>query len=519
LADFTAQVVFRPVDGRGQNDPAMTTDIHLIQKGVAQLFVDDVLIGHETGLRRTLHQPVKDNDGEFPIIELGDEFGGLRSTLESNGTILYDPRLGRYVMFALGYAFSSNAWDRVRRYRFTSGDGINWIHGDDGRPQVVFPRSEADLYNPKAGRNAAGTDMFSCCFDSSDPIYPYKGWQWFPKWTDHGAMVYTQSRDGVNWELGDEVAPYNLHPIEHEGHVMEGPGDGTSIYLDPVEHRYLASIRYWCRDEVGPGNRLRSRAYLFLDRIDERPDFGRIEGLDLVPSAEEKNGDRPSDEYYMTSTWRYESLWLGGLRIWHRDGNYPYSPAGSAFLKLVVSRDGLHWNKVPYLNDDGVSEVFIPNGPEGGNGGRNDGGYITEFTQGPLQIGDELIYYYGATSYGKNNPDENRVTGGGIFRARMRKDGFVSVDNGCLTTRLLRSEGDELMTNSIGALSVEVLDATGKSRGKISIDGDDVRTRIRISGKNLRQLVGSDKSTGSTNPFKLRFRLGSDGRLFSFAVA
>jgi hypothetical protein len=497
----------------------MNTNVYEVQEGVAQLFVDDELLEDAIDLRRTLHQPVKDNGGEYPVIELKDEFGGLRSTLESNGTIVYDPSLCRYVMFALGYSFSSESWDRVRRYRFTSEDGINWTHGDDGRPQVVYPRTRADLYNPKVGRNAACIDMFSCCYDRSDPTYPYKGWQWFPKWTDHGAMVYTRSQDGIDWELGDEVAPYNLHPIEHEGHVMEGPGDGTCFYLDPVEHRFLASIRYWCRDEVGPGNRLRSRAYLFLDRIDERLDLSRMEGLDLVPPAEEKGGDHPWDEYYMTSTWRYESMWLGGLRIWHGDGNYPYSPAGSAYLKLVASRDGLHWSKVPFLNDDGYDEVFIPNGPEGGNDGRNDGGYITEFTQGPLQIGDELIYYYGASSFGKNNPDEIRVTGGGIFRARMRRDGFVSVDEGLLTTRLLQSKGDELLINSSGQLMVDVLDTEGNVRGKTAIDGDDIRKQIRFSGKSLRQLVGTEESTGFTIPFRLRFRMAPGGRLFSFSVS
>jgi hypothetical protein len=39
----------------------------------------------------------------------------------------------------------------------------------------------------------------------------------------------------------------------------------------------------------------------------------------------------------------------------------------------------------------------------GGNAGKNDGGYLTEFSQGPLRIGDELIYYYGCSSYGKNH--------------------------------------------------------------------------------------------------------------------
>ena len=88
-------------------------------------------------------------------------------------------------------------------------------------------------------------------------------------------------------------------------------------------------------------------------------------------------------------------------------------------MKLAVSRDGLKWAKVPFPNDDGIPEVFIPNGPEGGNDGLNDGGYMTDISTGPLRIGDELMFYYGSSSYGKNHPQGIRVSGGGIFRARF----------------------------------------------------------------------------------------------------
>jgi hypothetical protein len=120
----------------------------------------------------------------------------------------------------------------------------------------------------------------------------------------------------------------------------------------------------------------------------------------LIPAAAERNGDMPFDEYYSSTAWRYESLWLGGLRIWHSGGDYPYSAAGAAYLKLVSSRDGLNWQKVPFQNEDGRPEVFIPNGKEGDCGARNDGGYMSEFSNAPIRIGDELIYYYGSSSWG-----------------------------------------------------------------------------------------------------------------------
>ena len=73
-----------------------------VEKGAPQLFVDDLLIASQENLKRTLHQPKKDNGGNFPILQLPpDFFGDIPGTLMANGTIVYDPKINRYVMFAL----------------------------------------------------------------------------------------------------------------------------------------------------------------------------------------------------------------------------------------------------------------------------------------------------------------------------------------------------------------------------------------------------------------------------------
>jgi len=66
--------------------PAVT-----LKSGEAQLFVDDYLIASQSDLQRTLRKPKKDDGGNRPVIAIEDEFGETRSTLEANGTILYDP--------------------------------------------------------------------------------------------------------------------------------------------------------------------------------------------------------------------------------------------------------------------------------------------------------------------------------------------------------------------------------------------------------------------------------------------
>ncbi len=387
---------------------------------------------------------------------------------------------------------------------------MNWIKGDDGTPQ----RIPFDLTDAASGTSARNTDLFSYYYDTKDAAHPYKGWLHFSNWSDgREGIYYVRSFDGMVWERVRQITSSGSREIQQDGHTFRGPGDVTTFYHDPVTDRFIGSLRFASREGVGPGNknRLRSKEFVWLDRMDEPVDLKRIERLDLVPAGAAANGDLPDDEYYSATTWRYESLWLGGLKVWHGGGDYPYSAAGSAFLKLIVSRDGQHWKKVPFLNDAGQPEVFIANGPEGGNDGRNDGGYITEVTNAPLRIGDELIYYYGSSSFGKNHPNDMRVSGGGIFRARLRPDGFVSVDGGTLTTKPLRFEGKDLFVNGNGPITVTILDAAEESLGTATMNGDSLRHRVSFNGKSLHELASGGGA-------RLRFTVSGTARLYSFTI-
>jgi hypothetical protein len=494
----------------------------LIQDGVAQMFIDDYLIESSITLERTLHQPKKDNDGNFPIIELGDEYGKDGATLEANGTIVYDPKIKRYVMFAMGFTITRQDWDRTRIYRFTSEDGMNWIKGDDGSPEQVYPNNSDELFDPVSGKRATYIDMFSCYYDKSDNKYPYKGWLWFSNWGDELEGIHLLiSSDGKTWKREKQIIDGyagkddpTCHEIRQDGWVVRGASDVTLFYHDDVENRFLGLFKFLAPKEVDYGNRQRSRAYMFIDRIDVPLDLERgIRHIEFLPPVAKIDGNMPYDEFYASTAWRYESLWLGGLKVWHRRGDYPYSAAGCAFFKLAVSRDGLSWDKVQFKNDSGIPEVFIPNGPEGGNSGHNDGGYMTEFSQGPLRIGDQLIYYYGATSWGKNFPNWMRLSGGGIFRARLRPDGFVSVDKGNFRTKLLEFKGNNLYVNSVGHIKIEILDEDSKSLGSTNLNGDSFRHEVTFNGKSLGELVPSGKA-------HLHFTVSDhgSGSLYSFTI-
>ena len=253
-----------------------------LEPGAPQLFVDDHLIERSRGLRRTLHRPVKDGGGLEPVIALGDEYGDLGATLEANGTIVWDPRLERWVMFALALASARRGPDRARLYRFTSRDGIAWTKGADGRPeQIVF-----DLTDPRTGASATGIDLFACHYDASEERHPYRGWLY--NWGRPLEGVYfVRSPDGRAWERGRRVAAAESRWLVQDGRVLHGPGDVTTFSpdRDPDTGRHLALLKFFSPRPVEHRSRLRSRAFMWVERLDEAIDLDRLERVDLVPPA------------------------------------------------------------------------------------------------------------------------------------------------------------------------------------------------------------------------------------------
>jgi len=477
-----------------------------LQPGVAQLFIDDALIESQQNLERRLHCPVKDNGGNEPVIAARPG-----TTILAYGTIVFDSKLKKYVMFSQGFV-------ERHMYRFTSDDGLSWDTGEGGEFEEITFGPPPEMEPGAIGR--PGIDVFSCFYDTRDAEWPYKGWLYYANYgPNREGIYYVRSRDGRKWDRLNFVVNAWAGPgdtssrrIEQDGKVVYGPGDVTLFYHDPINNRFLGIFKFFTSENVGPArSNLRSRAYHFLDGLDVPFDSSRIERIALLPPAAEKDNNGPADEFYASTAWRYESLWLGGLKVWHGKDDYAYSENGCAFFKLAVSRDGLNWHKVPFKNDSGVPEVFIPNGKQGGNNGRNDGGYMSEFSQGPFRIGDELIYYYSASSWGKNAPSDKRIFGGGIFRARLRVDGFVSVAGGTLTTKTLSFTGKDLFVNAVGPVSVGVLAGDGKVLGEVSITGDSLRHEVRFGGQTLADLTGG-------RPVRLRFTVTPPGHLYSFTV-
>ena len=483
-------------------------DVVPVPAGQAQLFVDNYLIATQNELERTLHSPTKDHGGDVPILEAPKD-----ATYIAYGSIVHDPKLNKYVMLFFQRGKAPGKGLR----RFVSADGLQWEDTSlEDRKRLGF---HVPIEPEPEFRERGGFDLFSYYYDTNDQKNPYKGWLYLANYgLEREGIYYTWSFDGISWEVGQQIV--NAYAGEgdpscvriwQDGKTVWGPGDVTLMAPDPETGTFLGLFKFY-DPRKGVSNGLRSRLYLKLNRLDEPVDPARFDHIDLLPPLEDIGSDTRHDEYYASTAWRYGPLWLGELKVIHFLGDYSWSKAGAAFMKLLVSRDGLNWKKVPFKNEWGFPEVFIPNGIEGGNHGRNDGGYMSMFSQGPLRIGDELIFYYSSTSWGRTVlPEEMRVKGGGIFRARLRVDGFVSVDAGTLTTRPLVFKGEDLFINGSGPIHVAALDAEDQVLGEADILGDSTSHHVRFTDKSLRALCPSGIA-------RLRFAVAPYGHLYSFTI-
>ena len=69
---------------------------YVVEADAPLLFVDDLLIESGENLVRRLHQPRKDDGGQVPVLELPEKlFDEYPGTLMANGTIVFDPGLGK----------------------------------------------------------------------------------------------------------------------------------------------------------------------------------------------------------------------------------------------------------------------------------------------------------------------------------------------------------------------------------------------------------------------------------------
>ena len=465
-----------------------------------QLFIDDLVIDETVGVVRTLNQPAKyvGNPVMIPLYP-------WEGRIELYGTVIWDAKSGQYRMWYLGQgAMGLRPMSARRRYSpwppdgfdgsnllfticyATSNDGIFWE-----RPNLGLVEYEGSQDNNIVLLNASGANVIedprdpdpdrlykSLFFESRDP-------DGTPNMGDGVSVAF--SRDGLRWKK------YEGNPV-----ITRSSDSHSLLGWDDLHGKYVS----YCRPSVHEGNKTRRIGRSVSDDFEN----WTVPEDALAPDDD----DPPGMEFYGMPVFKYEGLYLGQLYAYQTRPEEPQIRfAGSIHVQLAVSRDGIGWERV------GGRKSFIPNGPPGSI----DTWEVMTATQ-PVVMGDELWFYYCATAL------EHGFTGrsGPICLAKLRLDGFVSVDAGdetsTLVTKPFRCEGGQLSINAAargGMVGVAVLDESGTqfqgySRQECALfDGDSVEHRITWREKgSLEELMGKD--------IRLKFYL-RNASLYAFAVS
>ena len=431
-----------------------------------QLFLDDVLIEEmDDTVERRFHRarkypgnPVIRQTHPKDVEGLGPVFWG---------SVIYDREEKLFKAWYQGLTF--NAPEIFNHLYATSEDGILWT-----KPKLDIVGAD-NRYSPP-GYKAGHAGMWLTLRKDpaeTDLAKRYKGF------IQHDPYWYVTSPDGLNWK--------------DEG-VAAGYTDDTTTCVWHAERGEYVKIGRFCPD----GHNLALR--LIMTCVSSTPLIGGNSPWHLVMLPDEKDlaGD-PDLQFYYMPCFAYGNMYLGLLGIYHAGPE-----SGISEPELVMSRDGLNWHRV------NQGTTFIERGAPGAWDGGTGGAPGT----GPIEVGDELWFYYGRYDGGHHGA----YTKGGIGLAKLRRDGFVSLaasgKGGAVLTKTFTLAGDSLEINArgTGTVGVTLLDGEGAALAEgEAFTGDDCAHIVSWKGRD-------DLGAFRGRTVRLRFEL-ADAELFAFQVA
>ena len=406
---------------------------------IRTLFVDDAILAETRGIRRRVHQLTK--DPSQPVLHCDRPWEG--GNICGYGSVWRQDADGPLRMWYLARPGDPN--DR----RFftsiclaTSIDGVHWekpaLHRYD------YWGSSANnicILAHWKNENATGRfDTVSILHDvgERDPQRRYKMMsyqyavpdKWNPKQAFPSGYYVAFSPDGLHWH----ERPRPVFRLD------EGIGDCMTLMHDTRRGRYTAFVKI-LSNEYGLVPRLRRTrddaqemwdGNRWIVATGENP-VKRMRGIshstDFVNWTPPRfilptDDDDPDDvQFYNNTGFAYESLYLGFVYAYH------VHTTGTIDMQLIWSRDGEAWHRA----FDRTAVL-----PSGAGECDWDMGCHAMLTNPPIRMGDELWFYYGSTwkRHSGGNLSVHRGPGGSaIGRAKLRLDGFVSLDAGSRTGR------------------------------------------------------------------------------------
>ena len=436
-----------------------------------QLFLDDYLVDRHEGAQRIVHDWHK--DPENPVFVKMYDWEGV-GPLNIN-QVLFDPVDGLYKIW---HGVWAGTPDYPNGYA-ESQDGLNWKR----HPHVM------------TGLN----NVFTVCVDPRKPKgqYRFYGMKFERRTADlPDRVVFRHSKNGLEWEQ----CPGNPW--------WEGPSDVLFVRWDSQRECFVLYHKLW---RVTGTTKTGEPVKLYFASFIPTPDGDRlmnINGRTVVPdyqdinidllyeqnAADDGGGGFVSESFQMRRVigraqsddfvnWRdhrvivepdnddpldvqsygmpvceYQGLYLGFLR-------YFEAISGRMDVQFLHSRDGINF----HMPD---KKLVLKRG----DGNAWDRGMV--ITAHPIEINDQLCLYYGATEVDHHVTHDQYSAAAG--RAWLRKDGFVSLTGGKMTTKPLRLSKPHLFVNASGKFNLSVRDLQGQKLASTTYQGDSIKEQLSL---------------------------------------
>jgi len=340
-----------------------------------------------------------------------------------------------------------------------SDDGLHWTKPTLGMISFLGSKDNNIVAPLRENQSMQGATVLRD--ERASPDERYKLWSKFLPTDSQVAegvlpgLWAMHSSDGIHWQeySGQPNPPDQSCDTQN----MFFWDDRIQVYVGYTRVRETQAA-----DEAAAAGRGRYRS---IGRITS-PDFRSWSKTQIVLEADaddlaiavpfQRDDPRPNIDYYTSCAMKYTDaqdayVMLPSAFYHWGDNDFP----ATMDVQLLTSRDGIDWRRA------GERRPFLRRGLDGSP----SSGMIFA-NPWPVPMGDELWLYYagiGHTHSDKQIDPKN----GGIFRATLRRDGFVSADAGYsggeFTTPPLQFGGARLELNCDGGaggwLKVEIQDA------------------------------------------------------------
>ena len=481
-----------------------------------QLFIDERFFESTDGVRLCMNPPVQYAE---PVLRADRPWEALG--IGSYNTVLREAD-GRFRLWYDALLEGGLPREGARRLCYAeSTDGLCWEKPELGL--IPFRGSTANniVAPPLERQSQQGATVLRD--ERAAPAERYKLWTKFQP-TDRQVAAGVEpglwamhSADGIHWRVypGQPNPPDTMCDTQN----MLFWDDRLELYVGYTRVRETQA--YGEAATMGVElNAAGQGRYRAVGRITS-PDLRTWSPLEIVfeadatdlaiPVPDRSDDPRPVVDFYTSCALKYpdaQDVYLMLPAAFYHWGENEF-PA-TFDVQLLTSRDGIRWQRA------GDRRPFLRQGPD-------DSATAGIIVANPwlVPVGDELWLYYSGRG-GSHAEKERDGRNTGLFRATMRRDGFISADAGYsggeFTTPPLRFGGDYLELNLDGSaggwLKVEIQDAAGRP-----LPGYGLADADAVLGNAIRRVVtwqgrrGVEELAG--RPVKLRFVM-RDMKLYAF---